>query len=91
MATFELKEVQAVGTASIHADGSLVQSCMVITEILEIKAQGKVLSDVASFEVPNSIMANKPEPLKAAWEYIEQVLAPQFVEDTYGDEILPKR
>ena len=50
MANFQLKEVQAVGTATIQADGSLVQSCMVITEILGIKAEGKVLSDLASFE-----------------------------------------
>jgi hypothetical protein len=85
MATFALKEVQAVGTASIQADGSLTQSCMVITEIQGIKAQGKVLSDLASFEIPNSVMANQAEPLKAAWVYISDVLAPQFVADTYGD------
>lgn len=85
MATFVLKEVQAVGTASIQADGSLVQSCMVITEIQDIKAQGKTLNDLASFEVPNSVMANQPEPLKSAWDYIKDVLAPQFVTDTYGD------
>lgn len=85
MATFQLKEVQAIGTASIQADGSLVQSCMVITEILGIKAQGKTLSDLASFEVPNSVMANQPEPLKSAWDYIKDVLAPQFVLDNYSD------
>lgn len=85
MATFTLKEVQAVGTASIHEDGSLVQSCMVITEILGIKTQGKTLTDLESFEVPNSVMANQAEPLKAAWDYIKDVLAPEFVVDTYGD------
>lgn len=85
MATFTLKEVQAVGTASIHEDGSLVQSCMVVTEIQGIKAQGKTLSDLASFEVPNSVMANQAEPLKAAWTHIQTVLATEFVADTYGD------
>lgn len=85
MATFALKEVQAVGTATIQADGSLVQSCMVITEILEIKAQNKTLSDVASFEVPNSVMANQAEPLKAAWAHIQNVLAPAFVSDNYAN------
>ena len=85
MANFQLKEVQAVGTATIQADGSLVQSCMVITEILGIKAEGKVLSDLASFEVPNSVMANQAEPLRAAWSHIQNVLAPAFVLDNYAD------
>jgi hypothetical protein len=85
MANFQLKEVQAVGTASIQADGSLVQSCMVITEIQGIKAQGKTLSDLASFEVPNSVMANQAEPLKAAWAHIQTVLAPAFVSDNYAN------
>ena len=85
MANFQLKEVSAVGTATIQSDGSLVQSCMVVTEILGIKAQGKVLSDLASFEVPNSVMANQAEPLKSAWDYIKDVLAPQFVLDNYSD------
>lgn len=86
MATFQLKEVQAIGTASVQTDGSLTQSCMVITEILGIKADGKTLSDLESFEVPNSIMANQTEPLTVAWNYIKDVLAPQFVADTYGDK-----
>lgn len=85
MANFQLKEVQAIGTASIQADGSLTQSCMVITEIQGIKVQGKTLSDLASFEVPNSVMASQAEPLLAAWNHIKDVLAPQFVADTYGD------
>jgi hypothetical protein len=86
MATFQLKEVQAIGTASVQPDGSLTQSCMVITEILGIKVDGKTLNDLASFEVPNSIMANQAEPLTVAWNYIKDVLAPQFVADTYGDK-----
>lgn len=85
MATFTLKEVQAIGTASIHPDGSLTQSCMVVTEILGIKTDDKTLSDLASFEVPNSVMASQAEPLLAAWNHIKDVLAPQFVADTYGD------
>jgi len=85
MANFQLKEVQAVGTATIQADGSLTQSCMVVTEIQGIKAEGKTLTDIASFEVPNSVMANQAEPLKAAWSHIKDVLAPAFVADTYGD------
>lgn len=85
MANFQLKEVQAVGTATIQADGSLTQSCMVITGIEGIKTEGKTLSDVTTFEVSNSVMANKPEPLKSAWDYIKDVLAPQFVLDNYSD------
>lgn len=85
MANFQLKEVSAVGTATIQADGSLVQSCMVVTEIQGIKAQGKVLSDLASFEVPNSVMANQAEPLRAAWAHIKDVLAPAFVLDNYAN------
>lgn len=85
MANFQLKEVSAAGTASVQADGSLVQSCMVVTEIQGIKAEGKVLTDLASFEVPNSVMANQAEPLKAAWSHIKDVLAPQFVLDNYAN------
>ena len=85
MATFQLKEVQAIGTATIQADGSLVQSCMVVTEIQGIKAEGKTLSDLASFEVPNSVMANQAEPLRAAWAHIKDVLAPAFVLDNYAN------
>lgn len=86
MATFALKEVQALGTASIHPDGSLTQSCMVITEILGIKTDGKTLSDLTNFEVSNDIMSGQAEPLIAAWNHIKDVLAPQFVADTYGDK-----
>ena len=85
MATFVLKEVQAVGTASILEDGSLSQSCMVITEIQGIKVTGKTLTDVTTFEVPNAIISGKQEPLLAAWLHIKDVLAPQFVEDNYSD------
>lgn len=85
MANFELKEVQAIGTASVLEDGSLTQSCMVITEITGIKTNGKTLTDVTTFEVPNSVMSGQNEPLNVAWNYIKFDLAPQFVNDTYSD------
>lgn len=85
MANFQLREVQAIGTASVQADGSLTQSCMVITEITGIKSSGKTLSDLTTFEVPNSIMCGQDEPLNVAWNYIKNDLAPQFVNDTYSD------
>lgn len=85
MANFQLKEVQAIGTASVQADGSLIQSCMVITEITGIKSSGKTLSDLTTFEVPNSIMSGQEEPLNVAWNYIKNDLAPQFVIDNYSD------
>lgn len=85
MANFQLREVQAIGTASVQADGSLTQSCMVITEITGIKSSGKTLSDLTTFEVPNSIMSGQDEPLNVAWNYIKNDLAPQFVNDTYSD------
>lgn len=85
MANFQLKEVQAIGTASVQADGSLTQSCMVITEITGIKSSGKNLTDLTTFEIPNSIMSGQDEPLNVAWNYIKNDLAPQFVIDNYSD------
>lgn len=85
MANFVLKEVKAVGTPSIFEDGSLTQTCMVVTEIQGIKSQGKILNDIHVFEVDNSIMANQAEPLNVAWSHIKDVLAPQFVLDNYSD------
>jgi hypothetical protein len=85
MANFVLKEVTAVGTPSVLEDGSLTQTCMVVTEIQGIKSKGKILNDINVFEVDNSIMANQSEPLNVAWSYIKDVLAPQFVLDNYSD------
>lgn len=85
MANFQLKEVQAVGTAQLQQDGSLIQPCMVITAITGIVAQNKTLNDFVEFLVPNSVMANQQEPLKAAWAHIQDVLAPAFVSDNYAN------
>jgi hypothetical protein len=85
MANFVFKEVTAVGTASLGPDGSLTQSCMVVTEIQGIKKVGKTLNDLTEFVVPNSVMSGQNEPLIAAWNHIKDILAPQFVTESYSD------
>jgi hypothetical protein len=83
MANFVYKNVTAVGTAQILENGDLIQQCIIDTTIEEIQLEGKMLNDVVEFTVPNLEMAGKPQPLTAAWEYIKNVLAPQWVEDNY--------
>ena len=85
MANFVYKNVLAVGTAQILENGDLVQSCMVDTAIEGIVLQGKILNDIVEFTVPNSEMAGKPQPLTAAWDYIKDVLVPQWVADNYAN------
>lgn len=84
MVKFILKDVKAIGSAVILQDGALKQKCMIITEITDIKIEGKILMDNIDFEVPNSIMSNKSEPLIVAWDYIKNTLAPQWVVDNYS-------
>jgi hypothetical protein len=85
MANFVYKNVTAVGTAQILENGDLVQSCMIDTEIEGIVLEGKILNDVIHFTVPNEEMVGKPQPLTAAWDYIKDVLAPQWVADNYAN------
>jgi hypothetical protein len=85
MANFVYKNVTAVGTAQVLENGDLVQSCMIDTEIEGIVLEGKILNDVIHFTVPNEEMAGKPQPLTAAWDYIKDVLAPQWVADNYAN------
>ena len=83
MANFVYKNVTAVGTAQILENGDLIQSCMIDTAIEGIVLEGKILNDIVAFTVPNSEMVGKPQPLTATWDYIKDVLAPQWVADNY--------
>jgi hypothetical protein len=85
MANFVYKNVLAVGTAQVLENGDLVQSCMIDTAIEGIVLEGKILNDIVAFTVPNEEMAGKPQPLTAAWDYIKDVLAPQWVADNYAN------
>ena len=84
MASFVLKNITAMGAAKVLENGDLVQSCMIETEIKDISLTGKVLTDFASFTVPNAEMVGKPQPVTAAWDYIKNTLAPQWVVDNYS-------
>jgi len=85
MANFVYKNVLAVGTAQVLENGDLVQSCMIDTAIEGIVLEGKILNDIVAFTVPNEEMVGKPQPLTAAWDYIKDVLAPQWVADNYAN------
>lgn len=84
MANFVLKNVQATGSASFNENGDLTQPCMVYTEIENIVLQGKVLCDLVEFIVPNSVMSTSDTPIIAAWDYIKDTLAPQWVVNNYS-------
>lgn len=85
MASFVYKNVTALGTAQVLENGDLVQTCMVDTAIEGIVLENKVLNDVVEFIVPNSEIVGTPQPLTAAWDYIKDVLAPQWVADNYAN------
>lgn len=84
MANFVFKNVTALGAAQVLENGDLIQMCMIETAIEGISLKGKVLSDIASFNVPNSEMVGKDQPITAAWEYIKNTLAPQWVDENYS-------
>lgn len=85
MASFVYKNVTAIGAAQVLENGDLVQNCMIDTAIEGIVLEGKVLNDIVEFTVPNSEIAGTPQPLTAAWDYIKDVLAPQWVADNYAN------
>jgi len=80
-----LKEVKAIGNANILENGNTIQRCMVTTELEGVVILGKQFSDMVDFEIPNSEMAGKEQPLTSGWAYIRDVLAPQWVIDNYSN------
>ena len=80
-----LKEVKAIGNANILENGNTIQRCMVTTELEGVVILGKQFSDMVEFEIPNSEMAGKEQPLTSGWAYIRDVLAPQWVIDNYSN------
>lgn len=84
MANFVFKNVTPIGTAQVLENGDLVQPCMIDTAIENIVLQGKILNDIVSFTVPNAEMAGKPQPLTAAWDFIKDFLAPEWVAVNYA-------
>lgn len=84
MANFVLKNVTASGAAQVLENGDIIQMCVIETEIKGISLIGKVLIDITSLTIPNSEMVNKPQPITAAWDYIKNTLAPQWVAENYS-------
>lgn len=78
-----LKEVQALGNANILENGNCIQKCMITTELMGVVIIGKQFSDMVDFEIPNSVMVASSTPLLAGWEYIRDVLAPEWVANNY--------
>lgn len=85
MANFRLNNISAIGGAQIKEGGSIIQQCMLEIAIDGIALQDKKLSDIVSFEVPNAEMVGKPQPIVAAWDYIKNVLAPEWVAENYAN------
>jgi hypothetical protein len=87
MANFILKEVAANGAAQILENGNLLQQCVLSTEITGIVLENQILTNVVIFEVPNSEIVGTPQPLTAAWDYIKNVLSPEWVSTNFADII----
>lgn len=80
-----LKEVQALGNANILENGNAIQKCIITTELTGVVIIGKQFNDMVEFEIPNSEMVGKDKPLLSGWEYIRDVLAPEWVIDNYSN------
>ena len=83
MIGFELKEVRAIGNANILDNGNCIQKCMMTVDVVGVVILDQQLNNIVDFEIPNSIMAASSTPLLAGWEYIRDVLAPQWVANNY--------
>jgi len=80
-----LKKVEAIGNANILENGNTIQRCLLTTELEGVSIVGKQFSDIVEFEIPNSEMVGKDKPLVSGWDYIKNVLAPQWVIDNYSN------
>jgi hypothetical protein len=80
-----LKKVEAIGNANILENGNTIQRCILTTELEGVNIVGKQFNDVVEFEIPNSEMAGKDKPLLSGWEYVKNILAPQWVIDNYSN------
>jgi len=83
-----LKEVKAIGNANILENGNTIQRCILTTELEGVVIVGKQFSDMVEFEIHNSEMVGKEQPLKSGWAYIRDVLAPQWVIDNYSNSVV---
>ena len=80
-----LKKVEAIGNANIKENGNTIQRCMLTTELEGVSIVGKQFNDMVEFEIPNSEMEGKDKPLLSGWEYVKNILAPQWVIDNYSN------
>ena len=85
MVQFILDNVIAMGSARVLENGDTIQNCNVITKIDGIVSQNKTLCDNVDFLVPNSVMVGSPYPTVAAWDYIKNTLAPEWVALNYAE------
>lgn len=85
MITFSIKELNAIGNATILENGDTLQKCLIAVKIDGIVSQDKCVTDVVDFTIPNSIMAGSPTPTIAGWEYVQNTLAPEWVAVNYAE------
>jgi hypothetical protein len=83
-----LKKVEAIGNANILSNGNTIQRCILTTELEGVVIVGKQFTDMVEFEIPNSEMVGKEQPLTSGWAYIRDVLAPQWVIDNYSNSVV---
>ena len=83
MIGFDLKEVRAIGNANILDNGNCIQKCMMTVDVVGVVILDQQLNNIVDFEIPNSVMAASSTPLLAGWEYIRDVLAPEWVANNY--------
>ena len=84
MISFVLNNITAMGSAQVLENGDTKQNCLLETKIEGIVTQNKIINDVVEFTVPNSVMAGSPTPTVAGWEYIANILAPEWVAINYA-------
>ena len=85
MISFILNNITAMGSAQVLENGDTKQNCLLEVLIDKIELKNQLINNIVEFTVPNSIMAGSPTPTIAGWEYIKNVLAPEWVIDNYKE------
>ena len=71
---------------SVLENGDILQTCSLIVKLEGTIIKNKTIKQGVQFIVPNEIMASSPTPALAAWKYIQEVLAPDWIAANYAEE-----
>lgn len=85
MISFVLNNITAMGSAQVLENGDTKQNCLLEVLIDGIELKNQLINNVVEFTIPNSIMAGSPTPTISGWEYIKNVLAPEWILNNFKE------